>query len=562
MARIPINKLGSVGLVADIFNLDTPPEAWTAVRNCRMGPYGAEKFLGHQATLGGASWAVAPYWLFHAPVPGSVGYWIACGSAKIYARTAQDPYTETNITRQTAAVDVDYSATETQKWNGGIFGGLLVMNNGVDEPQVWDPLVGTGTKVQGFAAYGSPWPNNYTAAVVRPFGRYLVAIDVTKDTAIRYPQLVFWSHVADPGAMPSSWNIADPEVEAGEYPLQDAVGALVDMRILRGTNMLYTTDQVWQMKHVGGGLVFGFDPVFHEQGALATNCIARFKHKTESHLVLGGDDLFIHNGQSAQSVITPAMRRWFFQQIDPTFYERSFLVANPRFSEVWVCIPETGATQPTLALVWNWETGAVGFRDLLKETSGSETRSSASTQGTPCIAIGSLDDVSDETWASDSDSWDSDSTLWDERTSSPAIPRLLMVDRSASNLTYMLDSSTQFDGTNFTWSVERTGLALAGLDRQGSPMSDTETVKLLTEIWPRFSCTGPATITVQVGTQEIPDEAVTWSAAYTYDTDADHFLSVYHSARFFSVRFELSSQNVGLKFPGYALELTPVAKYN
>lgn len=551
MPLVTVDNLGRSGLIKDVFNQDTPPEAWTALRNARMGSFGAEKFLGHSSTLGtgSAGWGQAPIWLFYVPLSTGTGFWVACGTTAVKVRLASSPFTETDITRAAGA----YLAGESSKWNGDVFGGLLIANNTVDEPQAWQ-AVASATKLVNLSSIGTgPWPSTYRCGVMKGFGRFLVALNITK-SATAFPQLVKWSHPADPGAFPTSWDPTDTTKDAGEFPLQDAVGPLVDQLVLRDQNILYTTDQVWAMRYVGGGDIMGFSPLFHEQGALATHCVAGFKKAAEFHAVLGGDDVYVHNGQSPESIISPAMRRWFFQQIDSTFYSRSFVVANPIYSEIWVCIPENGASQPTLALVWNWDTGAIGFRDLLKESS-IDTRTTTATQGTPCITIGKIEDISAETWDSDTATWDSDTTVWDARNSNPATNRLLMADRSAGKRTFLLDNTAQFDGTDFQWSLERYGLSVVGHDRQGNPKSDQDVMKLVTEIWPRFDMQEGETVTINVATQDRPEDPPVWSDDYTYTTGSTLMVPVYHEARFLGVKFSYTGQVPG-RLLGYGLGLT------
>jgi hypothetical protein len=559
--RIPVDNLGKVGVIRDIYAHDLPPEAFTLARNLRPGAHGAEKFLGHSPTLGteSAGWTQAPIWLFHVPVAGGVGYWVGAGLTKVYARDAS-VFTESNITRQSGGVDVNYAATESGKWNGGMFGGILVLNNGIDLPQYWSNPASVATRLANLTATGaSPWDTNHRCAVMRPFGRFLVALDITK-SGVRYPQLVKWGHPAEAGAMPNSWDTADPANDAGEYPLQDATGYLVEQMVMRDTNELYTTDQVWHMNNVQGGLIFGFKPFLREQGALATNCVARLKKDGMQHVVLGGDDLFIHNGQTANSIVTPTMRRWFFQQIDPTYYSRSFVLANPAYNEIWVCVPENGMEQPTLALVWNWETGAIGFRDLLKDSSV-DTRSGASTYGTPCIAAGTLEATTAEAWDNTAGSWDAQSNIWDARSTSPVVPRLLMADRSTGKRTFLLDNTQEFDGEAIPYYIERTGLALLGRDREGNAKTDTETLKLLTEFWPKFDCAAGTAVTVEIGIQNNIDDPVTWQGSYTYTVGTDPFIPMYHCARYYSYRISLTS-SAAFRALGFALEIAANGKYH
>ena len=66
---------------------------------------------------------------------------------------------------------------------------------------------------------------------------------------------------------------------------------------------------------------------------------------------------------------------------------------------MWFCYPETGSTLPTLAIVWNSITGAIGIRELADFN---------------FIANTVIDDtgIADPTWDADSESWASDATKW------------------------------------------------------------------------------------------------------------------------------------------------------
>jgi hypothetical protein len=557
--QVPIDNVGSIGLIADIFSAETPPEAWTTVQNVRMGPQGAEKFLGHTKTVNTASagWTQQPIALFYAPVAGSTGFIVGPGLTKVYVRSAIAPYTETEITRLAGV----YAATQDKKWTGSVFGGIFILNNGVDEPQVWNPVI-VGTKLANLSAFGSsPWVTTHRCGCMRPFGRYLVATDVTK-AGTRFPQMVKWSHSADPGSLPSSWSITDPAVDAGEFGLQDATGVIVDHRGLRNKQMLYTTDQVWQMSYVGGTDIMGFDPVLREQGALGINCVTLFKKSgAELHAVFGGNDIYVHNGQSADSIISPLLRRWLYQQIDASFYARSFVVANPQFTEIWFCFPEQGYDQPSIAFVWNWTTGATSFRDLLKVSSGGDTRVVGSTAGTPFIGQAFIDDTSTEPWTGDTQTWNADTTIWNTRSSNPAVVRLLMADRSAGNRTFLVDDGQTYDGSSISWKLERTYLSIIGRDREGNPKNDTTVDKLITELWPRFDAPIGTQITCNIGTSFAMAGAVSWGVDQTYNVGVDEFVPVYYSGRYISVRFS-GTHNVGVRGLGYALDIVQNGVYS
>lgn len=560
MPRVRIDNVGSVGFVKDAFAQETPPEAWTTVQNARMSKLGAEKFLGHALALGTgtAGFNANPYWMFYIAVAGGAFFVAACAT-KVLCRLAASPYTETDISR---AVGGAYTGTEDQKWNGGQYGGIAVFNNGADVPQVWNTPA-AGTKLVGldsFASGGDAWPSNYRCAVMRPFGRFLVALDITKNTT-RYPQMVKWGDPADAGSMPASWDPANTAKLAGEYSLADGSGNAIDCLPLRNQNMIYLQNEVWSQTLSGTNNIFRWDRQIKTQGTLARNCMALFKARgIEMHAVLGTDDLFVHNGQSATSIADEKVRRWFFQQLDPTNYGRSFVVNNPIYNEVWFCIPEIGQSEPTLAMVWNYNDDTIGFRDLLKATSNGDTRTTAATQGSQCIMPGFITDLNAETWASDSASWDSDTTIWDALNANPATPRLLMLDKSAGNRAFLLDSTGQFDATNPTVTLERIGLAIAGQDRQGQPKADQQMVKLITEVWPKFEAPAGTVFSIQVGAQMEENDGVTWSAAVNYTVGTDQKVDCYLSGRFLAIRITVTSSAVW-RLLNYELTVEPIGVY-
>src|SRR3990172_1107095 len=149
MALIPIHSLGSVGIITDVPSYELPPEAWTAGENVRFQDGKVQKVLGHNVVFDPPS--IAPYWI-QPLYQGAQAFWLYAGLAKVYVT---DMASHFNITRQTASVDVDYSTNADMKWNGGVLNGIGILNNGSDDPQMWNPP-GTSTKLVAL----SNWPAN------------------------------------------------------------------------------------------------------------------------------------------------------------------------------------------------------------------------------------------------------------------------------------------------------------------------------------------------------------------------------------------------------------------
>ena len=230
MPELDLNDSASRGVVRDEPAHLLPPEVWTTALNMYSKGLSLAKFPGWVQIFGTPG--VAPHFALPVLSP-SQAFWLYTSLTKGYV---YDGSAHTNITRQTAAVDVDYTATATRQWNGTLFGGIPILNNGIDVPQFWGTL-SVGTKLANL----TNWPATLRAAVVRAFGAYLIAIYIT-DAGTVYPHLVKWSSEAtDPGTLPGSWDETDETVDTGEYDLPDTNAGLLRGRRFRSVGSSSST---------------------------------------------------------------------------------------------------------------------------------------------------------------------------------------------------------------------------------------------------------------------------------------------------------------------------------
>jgi len=513
-----LDNVGTIGLINDVDPQDLPDGAFSGGQNIRFKDGYLEKVKGYSSVFGTPS--VAPYWMLPI-VSSSTLYWVYCGLAKVYVT---DGTTHTNITRQTASVDVDYSATAAKNWSGGFLSGIGVFNNGVDDPQVWSPAV-PGTKLTSLKWDASEtWSSkNHQAKIIRPFGNFWVALDITKSST-NYPYLVKWAHPASVGAEPVTWDETDTTKDAGEFDLGKTGGALVDALTLRDSFIIYKEDSIYSMRHTGGEFVFEFKEIF-QFGAISSRCIKEFEGK---HIVLSHGDLIVHDGQSAKSIINKRMKNWLFNSIDQDNFATCFVTQNHQKNEFMVCFPETGHSLPSKALIWNYRDNTFGTRDL---------------PNTPHIAYGIVDSGSSVDWDSDSESWDDDSSSWNQRSFNPTVLRSLMA--SGTNL-YLLDDTNTEDGTIFTAYAERASWDFG-----------TNTIKFVKKLWPRIIASGE--VTIKLGTQFNKNDGISWTS-YTFDPSTDEYIDTLIKGRFISFRIE-SSANVEWKMAEIDFEVIETGHY-
>lgn len=530
--KISFDNIGQIGIVYDAPDYELPYNAWSAGRNVRFDNNKAIKFQGHAAVYDPPS--IAPYHL--TPVStASTYYWVYAGLTKVYTTDGTAHY---NITRQTAAVDVDYSADADISWNGGILNGIPVFNNGVDDPQVWTP-VGVSQRLTplDWVNGASTWNSlGYSAKVIRPFKNFLVALDFNNGST-RYPRQVRWSDAATAGNLPITWDDSDATALAGfTTDLEETQGFVVDCLPQRDINVIYKEDSTWGMQLIGGNDVFRFYKMFTETGILSRRCVKEFEGR---HVMLTpGPDLIMHDGQNITSLLDRKWQRWLANAIDPTNYQRSYVTPNYARNEMWACFPSVDSTFPDKAIVWNWKDNSIGVRDLPNAAH---------------VAYGIVDSGVALTWDTWTGTWDTLTGVWDERYYNPTSQDLLIADPVATKL-YQGDDTNQFNAVNMTSYIERTGLAIAGQRRDGSPIVDLASVKYCNAIYPKINATSGTVVNVYIGSQMEIGDTVSWSAALPFTVGADYKIDTRKSGRLLAIKFETAS-DVAWELTSYELDI-------
>lgn len=505
------------GLNKDLAAADLPVGAVTDSSNVRFREGRAELFLGQADAYGTAP--VSPISAFPVRV-GGARYWIVLSQTKAYCVTGS-PAVWTNITRQAGGMDQDYAANLDTCWNGGILNGVPILNNGFNVPQMWSP-VGAGTYLQAL----SNWPNTVTARVLRPFGNFMFAFDVTK-SGTRYPYRVKWSHPADPGTVPVSWDETDGTKDAGEFDLAGP-DFIVDALPLRQSLIVYKEGSTWIANQTGGEYKFGFQQLFSGSGMLSADCAVEVEG---SHVVLTSSDVIRHDGSSMRSVLDKATRRWLFQNIDAAQYQRCFVTRNHYFNEVWICFPEVGQTRCTKALVYNHRDNTVSFRDLPNVTSAN---------------TGLVDDTAADSFdGGEGLPFDADGLPFDANEFGAQLERTMLCSPDRTSL-ILADSGPTFFVSPVPGMLERLGLAFDAPNQ----------VKTVTRVLPRVNAPDGTVLVFRIGGQMTANGPVDWSDPVTFTVGVDQTVDAFASGRFLAYRVE-SSSAYGWSLEGLDFEATP-----
>jgi len=515
VAEIEINDLATQGNVRDLPGYQLPPEAFTEAQNVRFYDEGVQSVGGRPQIFGTPG--VAPHFVL--PVTNAAqGFWLYTSLTKAYV---YDGTTHTNITRQTASVDVNYTAANTRDWNGTLLGDIPILNNGADVPQFWASL-NTGTKLAAL----TNWPSTHRAAIMRSFGPYLMGFNITI-SGTNYPHRVKWSHPADPGSLPNSWDETDPDFDAGEQDLVDMnAGIILEAMTLGGRMFVYKEGSIWRVSNLASSeFQFDFKTFVETVGVLAPRCVAMLGDGLR-HAVATQDDIIVHNGVNVQSVLDKKYKRYLFNQIDTSNYRNSFLFTNPAFNEIWFCFPEAGSVNATRAVIFNYKEGGISETEISFQNA----------------MLGTVETSDTDTWATTSGTWDTDDVAWsvnDRR-------KIVLADPSNTKF-FMLDSGTTFDGSPINITLSRDGLGVVGRKRNGDWIVDFSKMKFVHRLWLKAS---GGVFQVRMGFADTPEGTITWTAAQQFDPATQKYLDFAATGRALAIEF--TSTNA-FRLEGYKL---------
>lgn len=532
MTTVNVHNVGSIGVIADRPAHTLPPEAWTSTLNMRFIRKQAYRMKGHSVVLGTPS--VAPGFIFNVPGAGGVSFWIYGDTAQVYVN---EDGVHTNITRSAGAVP--YTASNLWDWNTCLIGGVPILNNGSDVPQYW-PSLNSAVDLANLTNWTTYPIANFRARVVRGFGRFLIALNIT-DNDGNHPHRVVWSSQADPGSVPASWDVSDPTVDAGQVDLTDVItGGILDGLMLGNQFYIYKEGATHVMRFIGGDDIMGFDFLLNS-GILATRCVC-LVDKGRRHFVVTEDDIIFHRGtkDSYESVVEEKDREAIFTEINQEARETSFVFDNFQTNEAFFCYPTSGASHPNKAFVWNYKYNTVYFRSW----NGLD------------VGYGAVTDTAVTTWATVTGTWGTITGSWNVEggkanvIADPNVPAF-----------YQLELGDTYGANIVTSYLERTGLAIVGKDRGGEPKVDYNSIKQVTRVWPKIRGAGAANVQVQLGSQDELDGSVTWTLPKNFDPvvkylDFDEEAGV--AGRLNAIRMQ-SSTDKHWQCEGYDLEVNVVS---
>ena len=520
---IPLEGVGSKGLITDIPPWQLEMGTWSDGNNIRFDDVSVKKMPGYEEvmeTVPEPPLHLDTYQLFDS----QVYYWLAFCKNNIYVYSGN---TWLDITPDPAP-----NGDGVRQWQTTKLGAVIVATNGVDAPYWWPLVNGIPSTSVPFAKL-EHWPDDWeNAQTIAGFKSFLFAGSLYDNTTnIQMNRLIAWSDMSNQYTPPESWDILDPDGDAGTYELLDSEGPVVHLQQLREAMMVYKTDSVVTANFIGAPFMFGFQVLSPDVGIMCKNAVADYPG---GHFFMGRSDCYINNGQSIAPILSQKIRRKVYENIDGTAFAKSFAVTDWANNEVWACYPTVNSEYCDRALIWNFVNNTFTIRDL--------PQSSHIKSGIAPINLGA-------TWDQTPGEWDASPNRWGTDSYDSVVENLVIAS-TGDGKTYRHDAGDTEDGTPMTSWVERTGIDL------GDPSS----VKHVQAVWPKVWTRGANTvIKVFLGYQMNTEDPVTWEGPVLFNPNTMNKISTRTTGKLFAIRME-SDTVLDWYVSGIEYEIVPAGR--
>ena len=180
---------------------------------------------------------------------------------------------------------------------------------------------------------------------------------LSSGTALRnQPGVVRISDVAAAGSIPHNWNPYSAGVSTAEEFTLSTTGIIQELAAMQGNLYVYTNNSIHALSKTSNPSVpYIASIVSSTHGASGLDLV--HEHRG-THVVVGSDDIYQFSGHPAsiKSMSNNRVRDYYFNNVNPAYSTKAFIINNTADDELWVCFPNLTSTGNTNEiLIFNYE---------------------------------------------------------------------------------------------------------------------------------------------------------------------------------------------------------------
>ena len=395
------------------------------------------------------------------------------------------------------------------------------------------------------------WDSTWRCEALRPFGDFLLALNVTEGTT-NYPNRVRFSDIVLANQIPSTWDAALTTASAGFNDLVSMASPIVDGQPL-GTNfVLYSNSEAIMMDFVGGQFLFNFRKLFSDDGIINQNCVVEAEGK---HFCFGTNDIYVHDGNTKQSICDEITRQFIFSGLNSKNSDRCFVHHNKLLGEIYFCyqsgdslVDFVDTARCNRAATYNYKNNTWSFLDLPNVSAGATANiNSVATYAT-----------STQSYATAGGSYYQQEDSFDQHT--------LMVGEAdtgnglTSSKLYGVDLA---DTGSIAFDVDAEATKPLFLERVGLDLDEIrepiDGYKVITRLLPQIQTinTDSTTINFSFGASDIPNQLPAYTHNAIFDVATQYKIDSRAAGRYLSYKITLDANDYkDISFSGFDIDVS------
>lgn len=516
--QLELGQLGAGGLIEDIKPFDLPPNIFNDTLNFEFTGFDIRPMVSEVSSLPDLPETREPIAHVQGWVAGDlIVHVVACVDSLwiLYVGTWYDITPEDMF--------------DSPSWNLFNFNGYILLNSPTNTPfyvDPYDPIV--PVKVI------PSWPETYKTTYLVGFNGFLFGLGLTSSDGFFDKQIVFWSDVAELGALPANFDFDDPTSRAGFVVLPESEDFVQALEI-KNTLAIYRASTIYDVRFVGGNSVFAFDRRLKSTAILNANCVTEFNGL---HFFIGKDAFYLYDGFNKRIAGNGQVSTAFFRNVNKAHLDKVFVHTDADLDQILIYYPE-GTSEKVNRIYYYKYNDNLYYKRALSESNA--------------FGLGRVVMPDDELPWDDGtlDSWLIEEGVW----------TIVYTDDRLSKVIWAIDNTfvhVPNVGDFMLGHAIRNYVAFADQDQSGSMTVNRTARKIMRELWPEMS---DGIVQIAFAQNETVRDAVVFGTSQEFDASAGLKQDWFFSSKYISVRitnetetvpsyFELTGMKFELEFGG------------